>query len=500
MTIYDHRNMEALARDRLLPFLLLCFEHLHPGEPPLKPVWYLRAMCWWLEKVARGERRFSMIWLMPRALKSVTVAVAFPLWLLGWDPTAKIMVATYGEKLSGDHADLRRSIIESGWYRRMFPGTRLDPRGNRKLELITTKGGYCKAVSVGGAVTGRGADIIIIDDCMKSDEQDSQAVRDGVKNWFDRALSTRLNDKRTGSIISISQRLHEDDLPAHLLGKGYEVLSLPAVAERDEVIEIGPGEFHHRRRGDLLDPERFPQAVLDQELINLGPQNHSAQYQQQPVAPGGNLIRQEKLRTYYGTIPRHRFDRIIQSWDTAATALPTSDWSACTTWGYVAGRLFLLDIYRARIEYPVLKAMIVAKRSQWQAHHVIIETENNGLAVAQQLAAERSFRPVAWPPRGTRQKGKAERLIAQSGQIEEGRIWLPSQMDGLDIFLSELRAFPNGRHDDQVDTLTQLLEFTYWRWKKLHEERDESGRLFDRVRGSRPPLPPLPDWIDIDED
>ena len=142
----------------------------------------------------------------------------------------------------------------------------------------------------------------------------------------------------------------------------------------------------------------------------------------------------------------------------------TSDWSVCTTWGYFAGRYFLLDIFRGRLEYPALKRQVIALRAKWQAHHVIIEQSSNGLALVQQLHKEGPFKPVAWPPRGMRQKDKAERLLAQTGQIEEGRVWLPAQIEGLDTFLSELRAFPTGRHDDQVDSLTQMLEWSFWYW------------------------------------
>jgi predicted phage terminase large subunit-like protein len=163
--------------------------------------------------------------------------------------------------------------------------------------------------------------------------------------------------------------------------------------------------------------------------------------------------------------------------------------------GYLAGRYFLLDIFRGRLEYPALKRQVIALQAKWQADHVIIEYSSNGLALVQQLRKEGPFNPVAWPPPGMRQKDKAERLLAQTGQIEEGRVWLPAQLDGLDTFLSELRAFPTGRHDDQVDTLAQMLEWSFWSWKRLHEERNEQGRLKRPVRGKRPPLPRLPDWI-----
>jgi predicted phage terminase large subunit-like protein len=486
---------EALVRQRLFPMVMLAFATLHPGQPPLRRAWYLKAICWWLEKIARGELLRSMIWLQPRALKSITVSVVFPCWLLGRDPTLEIMVATYGEALSREHAEKRRQILESDWYKRCFPGARLSLTGSTLLRMKTTAGGGCRAVSVGGPVTGRGADLIILDDCMKSDDASSEAARLEVKNWFSAALHSRLNDKGRGAIISIQQRIHEDDLPAHLLEKGYACLNLPAIADKDQEIEIGEGLVHRWKRGELLDPVRFPQEVLYNERLNMGPQDYSAQYLQNPVSPEGNLLKMEQFRRFEVPIERHKFDRVIQSWDPAASDLPTSDWSVCTTWGWFAGRVFLLDIFRQRVDFPKLKRAVIAQRRAWTADHVIIERSSNGLPLVQQLRAEGPFTPLAWPPNGIRQMDKAVRLLAQTSQIEEGRVWLPAHLEGLDCLLSELRAFPNGRYDDQVDSLTQMLEFLFWKWRTLVEERTASGRLKDSVRGPRPPLPPLPNWI-----
>jgi len=487
---------DALCRSRMLPFVMRAFAFLHPGEPPLAAAWYLKAMCHWLERADAGELPRSMIRIQPRTLKSFTVAIAFACWLLGRNPSAKIMVATYGEALSADHAEARRRIMESDWYKALFPYTRLAPRGNSGGTLSTTRGGYVRAVSVGGPVTGRGADVIILDDCMKADARTSEAARQEVKTWFSTTLASRLNDKREGVILSIQQRICEDDLPALLEELKYECLNLPAIADRDMEVGIGPGLTYAWKRGELLDPVRFPHSVLEQERLNLGPQDYSAQYLQNPVAPGGNLLKMEQFRRFEQPIARECFDRVVQSWDPAATDQPTSDWSVCTTWGLVAGRYFLLEIFRARLDYPSLKRTVIAQQAKWRADHVIIEYTSNGLALVQQLRAEGTLRPISWPPRGQRLRDKAERLLAQTGQIEEGRVWLPASLEGLDTFLSELRAFPNGRHDDQVDSMTQILEWSFANWRTLLEERSPSGRLIKSVRGKRPPLPPLPDWIE----
>lgn len=156
--------VDALCRVRMFAFLMRAFAFIHPDKAPLQAAWYLQAMCHWLERVAAGELPRSMISIQPRTLKSFTVAIVFPCWLLGRDPSMQVMVACYGETLGAEHAETRRRIMESAWYQALFPGTRLASRGNRDGALQTTAGGRIISVSVGGPVTGRGADIIILDD------------------------------------------------------------------------------------------------------------------------------------------------------------------------------------------------------------------------------------------------------------------------------------------------------------------------------------------------
>jgi len=323
-------QLAAARRTHMRFFLMKCFETLHPNEPPLIPSWYLEAICHALEAVAVGRQKRRVITVPPRHLKSITTSVAFVAWLLGHSPTLKIMVASYSEDLARLHTGQCRTIMESDWYQELFPGTRIS---SRALELSTTAGGVRKAVSVGGSITGFGADLIIIDDCMKADEVRSQARRDEIKNWFENTLLTRLNDKETGCICSIQQRLHEDDLPAYLLAKGYEHLNLPSIAERPERIQIGPNRWHDRMPGDILNPGRESAELLEQLRRELGPSVFSAQYQQEPVSPEGNLLRLEWFGTYDEPPLREEFLKVIQSWDTGMTAAPTSDYSMCTTWG-----------------------------------------------------------------------------------------------------------------------------------------------------------------------
>lgn len=485
MNIQSSLILSALRRTDFSAFVMKVFETLHPGAPPLIRAWYLHAMCHALEEAISGQQRRLVITVPPRHLKSITASVALVAWLLGHDPTRKIMVASYSQDLARLHSNLTRTIMESDWYKNDFPGTRISDRGNRALELETTAGGVRKAVSVGGSITGFGAHFIIIDDCMKSDEARSPLVRDELRNWFDNTLSTRLNDKSTGVIISIQQRLHEDDLPAYLLDKGYSHLNLPAIAEKDELVPIGPDRHHHRVVGDLLDPLRESREVLEQLRRDLGSAVFAAQYQQDPVAPEGNMIRMDWFGTYDELPERHEFLKVIQSWDTGMSAAPTSDYSVCTTWGFerYTKKWHLIDVFRERIDFPNLKRAAIRLHRRWAADKVLIEDACSGKSLWQELRATGPFRPVMMRPATS----KEERFAGCLAEVEAGQFVLPVQAPWLAEFRKELKAFPSGKHDDQADSFSQFVgyQLNHWRW--IITDRGPDGRAHGINRNRKRP-------------
>jgi len=474
MTLHDPALLSAARRQRFILFLMKAFETLHPGDPPLKLVWYLQALCYSLTEVHAGSERRLVVTVPPRHLKSVTASVAFVAWVLGHDPKAKIMVASYSQDLARHHSNQTRMIMESDWYRRDFPRTRISDRGNRALELETTAGGVRKAVSVQGSITGFGADIIIVDDCMKADEARSSIVRQEVRNWFDNTLLSRLNDKASGRIISIQQRLHEDDLPAYMLEKGYRHLNLPAIAEKEEDIPLSTGRWHRRKVGDLLNPSRESRETLDQLRRDLGPVVFSAQYQQEPVTAEGNMIRMEWFGTYDDPPLRYEFGKVVQSWDTGMTSAPTSDWSVCTTWGFSLEKKkwYLLDVFRKRLDFPDLKRAVVELRKAWRADRLIMEKAGSGHALYQDLRATSDFRPVMIRPVA----GKEERFNGCLAEIEAGHFLLPREAPWLEAFRTELKAFPHGKHDDQVDSFSQFVKYQQLNWRWIRTETLPNGR------------------------
>src|SRR3989440_720239 len=251
---------DALLRKDFALFAGRCFKDLNP-QTRLAMNWHLEVIAAKLTAVREGRIRRLIINLPPRHLKSLMASIAFPAWCLGHDPSAQILCVSYAQDLADKLARDCRGIMTSPWYRQIFR-TRLAPHRQAVQEFITTRQGYRLATSTGGVLTGRGADIILIDDPLKPEEALSEAQRNAANDWFVHTLYSRLNDKRCGAIVIIMQRLHEDDLVGHVLAlEPWEVLSFPAIAEADEVHQIetiwGTRCFS-RRRGEALHPDREP--------------------------------------------------------------------------------------------------------------------------------------------------------------------------------------------------------------------------------------------------
>jgi predicted phage terminase large subunit-like protein len=448
---------EALLRQDLSTFAARCFYDLNP-QTELAMNWHLEVIAAKLTAVRQGKIRRLIINLPPRHLKSLMASIAFPAWCLGHDPSAQVLCVSYAEALSNKLARDCRSIILSPWYRRIFP-TRLAAHRQAVQEFLTTRQGYRLATSNGGVLTGRGADIILIDDPLKPEEALSDTQRQAANEWFSHTLYSRLNNKRTGAIVVIMQRLHEDDLVGHVLTQEpWEVISFPAIAEEDEVHKIEtilrPRTFI-RRRGEALHPEREPLDTLDRIRQTIGEYNFAGQYQQSPAPLGGGLVKAEWFK-YYGEKDRpESFDRIVQSWDTANKATELSDFSVCTTWGVKGKDLFLLAVFRQRLEYPALKRAVREQLCQFGANEVLIEDKASGTQLIQELIADGCHGVTRYQPTCD----KIMRLHAQTALIENGFVHIPETAPWLAVYLHELTVFPKGKHDDQVDSTAQFLDW-----------------------------------------
>ena len=485
---------DALLRQDFALFAERCFHDLNP-QAELAMNWHLEVIAAKLTAVQEGKIRRLIINLPPRHLKSLMASVAFPAWCLGHNPSAQMLCASYALDLADKLARDCRSIMMSGWYRRIF-STRLAPHRQAVQEFVTTRQGFRLATSTGGVLTGRGADIILIDDPLKPEEALSDTQRQAANDWYNHTLYSRQNDKRRGAIVIIMQRLHEDDLVGHVLGQErWEVVSFPAIAEADEVHEIetiwGPRRFT-RLQGEALHPDREPLETLDRIRRTIGEYNFAGQYQQSPAPLGGGLVKAEWFKRYGEQERPERFDRIVQSWDTANKATELSDFSVCTTWGVRGKDLFLLGLFRRRLEYPALKRAVREQQSLFGANEVLIEDKASGTQLIQELIADGCHCVTRYQPTCD----KIMRLHAQTAIIENGFVHIPKAAPWLDGYLHELTVFPKGKHDDQVDSTAQFLDwfkrpfpgqgiFEYYRMQAERRQNPENPERY-RVRLQAP--------------
>ncbi len=447
-----------VCRNNFFPFVWKVFGTLHQGSGDrFEPAWHVRAMCHELDNVRTGENKRLVINIPPRCLKSVTVAVAYVAYLLGHYPNAKIIVASYGLDLARKHSEDCRKVMDTPWYQAMFPETRLAKKGNTSEEIKTTKGGGRKAVSIGSAVTGHGADYIIIDDLMKAADASSEAELVKAQEFIERTLLSRFDNPSKGRVVMVAQRLHEVDPPGYLLDKGtYRHLNLPAIAEEEEVVAIGQGKAHRRQPGDLLSPTRLDQETLDGMRREMGSATFNCQYQQNPIAPDGSPLRWEWFGSYDEVEPRNWYQTVIQSWDTGMSADPKSDFSACTTWGFRENNWYLLDVWRGQMDYPDLKSKVKRMVEQWDPGSVLIEDAATGKPLFDELFRDDRRQYERIRP----DKDKETRFQSACAPVEEGKVFLPSDALWLPAFKRELQSFPRGRNDDQVDSFSQFLNWS----------------------------------------
>lgn len=458
MTRHDPRLLQALLRQDLYRFVMKAFATVSPGEPFL-PNWHLEAICHHLELVRLGKIKRLRIEVPPRSLKSVCASVAFPAFLLGHDPTCKIITASYSGDLAAKHAGDCRAVMQASWYRDLFPNTRISQAKNQEANYETTARGHRYATSVGGTLTGRGGNLIIIDDPLKPEDAMSQTKREAVNGWYSRTLMSRLNNKAKDAIILVQQRLHMDDLAGYIDAlDDWVTLKLPAIAEESVEVPIGRGRVHQRSAGDVLHPEREPLHVLEALKRGLGSTTFSAQYQQCPVPPDGEVVKWGWFRRY-DTPPQQASMTIYQSWDTASKAEEHHDYSVCTTWGVIGDDIYLLDVERARLDFPGLKRRMIELARHWTPRSLIVEDKGAGTALIQQLRSE--AHGIAYPTAFAPRDDKITRLHAQSARIEAGHVWLPGQASWLEDLRIELASFPQGRHDDQVDSISQFLAWFF---------------------------------------
>lgn len=453
-TLPDEAKLKAFLRKDFDAFVDRCFRTLNPGKPFLRN-WHHKAIAYELERVRRGENNRLIINVQPRSGKSLMSSVAAPAFILGHEPNKRIISICYGDDLASKLAGDFRTVVESGFYKRLFPGMRI---ARSVVDLTeTTMHGFRMATSVGGSLTGYGGDILILDDPQKAFDAQSETNRKKLKEWYSNTLLSRLDDQKSGAIIVVMQRVHADDLCEYLweTSGDWTVLDLPAIAERDEVIQIGENEFHRRKAGEALHPEREPLDILKRLKQEIGSYDFSAQYQQNPIPLDGVMIKPEWIRYYdRAELPAlMKGGKIVHSWDPAAKSGEHNSYSACTIWLIKPPNYYLIHAERGHFDFPDLLKKAKELAGRYKPSEVLVEDASTGIVLAQELP-----KILQAPVRAVRvERDKVTRLYQHQPKFEAGRVHFLKGASLLAEVEEELFAFPHGKHDDLVDSITQAL-------------------------------------------
>ena len=444
-------------------FLQQAFTEVYPGKH-LQWNWHIDAIVHELEENLSGRQPRLIVNLPPRHLKSLIVSIAWPAFLLGQDPSLKIFCVSYSDELATTIARDFKRIVESKWYRRVFPHVRL--KKVTANEVVTDQGGFRAALSVHGSITGRGADLIIVDDPCKPEEAVSDKARVGINEWFKSTLLSRRDDKRHRGLIVVMQRLHVNDLTG-FIGEngGFRKIAFPAIAETDEVIQLRNGQLHFRYTGEVLQQERESLEDLQQLRKDIGSFNFAGQYQQSPRTPEGQLFKRKYFKLV-DRLPGHSLSlgKWFVSVDTALSTSSSADYTAISVVCVVDGKIYVTMGERGKWEYEELKQRVM----RWINHlaekcalrpYVLVEFAGSGISLAQYLK-DREHRDgryeVHWRRPGEDKVARAARVL----NIFEAGIHLlniEGQNGWVQPYLHEFMNFPNGANDDQVDSLVQLL-------------------------------------------
>ena len=494
----------ARYEENLYAFMKAGWKYIDPN--PFSPGWHMEAIAEHLEAVADGHIRRLIINQPPRTSKS-SMLVAFDAWVWAQPnvtPTAgpgvQFLHASYAQTLSIRDSLKTRRLIESPWYQGYWGDNfKITSDQNTKIRFENSAGGYRLATSVGGALTGEGGSIILIDDPHNAVEMESELVRQGTINWFDNSLSTRLNNAKTGAMILVMQRLHEDDLTGHILARDYDdwvhlMLPMRYDSERAKIIYPNIIGWSDPRTydGELLAPDRFDEQAVNLLERQLGPYGASGQLQQSPSPKGGGIIKRDYWEPWdQEAFPAMKY--IIASVDTAyGTKQFEGDFSAITVWGVwddtgaatgltsrtigpngeiilnrvsksedgaEVPRIMLMNAWQGRVEFHALVEKIAEIARKMKVDTVLIENKAAGISVAQEirrLYGHEDWGVIFFDPKS---QDKVARTYSIQHLFAEGLIMAPLERAWADMVVTQSEQFPKGKHDDLHDTVTQALSW-----------------------------------------
>jgi predicted phage terminase large subunit-like protein len=433
------------------------------------------------ERVANGECKRLIINMPPRHTKSEFASYLLPAWFLGKYPNKKVIQTSHTAELAVGFGRKVRNLVDQEAYKEIFPELSLQSDSKAAGRWNTSKGGDYFAIGVGGAVTGKGADLLIIDDPHSEQEaalaEMNPEVYDKTYEWYTSGPRQRLQPG--GAIVVVMTRWSLRDLTARVLkssaqrgGDEWEVIEFPALMPS----------------GSPLWPEFWSKEELSSLKEELPNGKWMAQYQQQPTSESSAIVKREWWQEWEEDEPPP-VNFILQSWDTAFEKTNRSDYSACTTWGvfYKTGpdgrqqaNIILLNAYRERMEFPTLKQTAVEQYEGWEPDALIVEKKASGSPLIYELRAMGIPVQEYTPTKGN---DKISRLNAVSDLFASGMVWAPSTRWAEEV-IDEVASFPAGEHDDYVDSVSlAMMRFRKGGFIRLPSDEEEEDPMFRRRRG-----------------
>lgn len=418
-----------------------------------------------LEQLRTGAIKRLIISMPPRHGKSELCSVRFPAYMLGLNPNELIIACSYSATLANNMGRKVKRVMGETSYKRLFPNVRLATKSDvnqintaREFEVSGYDGKYIGS-GVGGGITGEGMTLGVIDDPIKNrKEANSRTYQESIFEWYKSVFRTRLH--KDGRILITVTRWHEDDLVGKIIEtskEDWDIVNIPAMCDS----EVVKGIDDPRSKGEALWESHFPMETLLELQESLGLFDFNALYQGDPTSDDSAIFNPGYWQYYNGDIAdklnteESTINYVIQSWDTALKDGEENDYSVCTTWGVANNGVYLLHRFKERLQYPDLKQAMIMLNDSWRPKSVLIEDKVSGISVRQELHRTTKMPLLPIEPKGD----KIVRAKAVTGFLAAGKVFLPTHATWLQDYMDELRRFPSGKHDDQVDSTTQFLQY-----------------------------------------
>jgi predicted phage terminase large subunit-like protein len=440
---------KILIQTKFLAFAMKAFAELNKGRN-LGQDKYLKYLAEALTNVAAGKTKRLVISMPPRHGKTFMGSICLSAWILAHNPSAKILVLSYGQALADKIAYGIRAIMQSDWFQQGFR-TRLAK--TKVTDFVTTDGGVVRSLSIEGGVTGLGADFIIIDDPVEIKDCDNSKRLERVNELFDNEIQTRLDDPRKGCIVVIAHRISEDDLPGHVMRKrGWKELKLPLIAWRARSYHLADGDIWHRKKGELLRPDAFGWTDIEERRASKRPGFETLQQQN----PGRNSRLRIKAENFPFFSPMELpVLPVLLSIDPGHKGGPGHSFSVIQAWAPHQGAHLLLEQWREQASYRDFRWEARRFIRKYRPSVVLIEGTGQGPALNSDIKPQRGMEMVMVTPIDS----KSDRLREHRSSIRRRLVRLPENALWLNEFLEEITVFPYAASDDQVDAMTQYLSW-----------------------------------------